>query len=93
MVDNVIVEASSHGLKQKRLDFLKIKTGIFTNLSQDHLDYHKNLKDYLNSKLILFKKILKRNSTIITDTDIEQYRTIKKIQKNRDLKIYSIGPK
>ena len=90
-VDNVIVEASSHGLKQKRLDFLKIKTGIFTNLSQDHLDYHKNLKDYLNSKLILFKKILKRNSTIITDTDIEQYRTIKKIQKNRNLKIYSIG--
>ena len=59
-IENVIIEASSHGLKQKRLDFLNIKSGIFTNLSHDHLDYHKNMKDYLSSKLILFKKILKK---------------------------------
>ena len=51
-IENVIIEASSHGLKQKRLDFLNIKSGIFTNLSHDHLDYHKNMKDYLSSKLI-----------------------------------------
>ena len=37
---NVILEASSHGLEQKRLDNLNINTGIFTNLSHDHLDYH-----------------------------------------------------
>ena len=43
-VDNVIMEASSHGLDQNRLDGLFFNTGIFTNLSQDHLDYHKNLK-------------------------------------------------
>ena len=43
-IDNVIIEASSHGLIQKRLDFLNIKSGIFTNLSHDHLDYHKNMK-------------------------------------------------
>ena len=42
-IKNVILEASSHGLDQKRLDYLKIKTGIFTNLSHDHLDYHKNM--------------------------------------------------
>ena len=53
-IDNVIMEASSHGLKQNRLDGLKFNSGIFTNLSHDHLDYHKNLKDYLNSKLYLF---------------------------------------
>ena len=41
-VKNIILEASSHGLEQKRLDNLNINTGIFTNLSHDHLDYHKN---------------------------------------------------
>ena len=39
-INNAIIEASSHGLKQKRLNFLKIKVGIFTNFSHDHLDYH-----------------------------------------------------
>ncbi len=92
-IDNVIIEASSHGLKQKRLDFLKIKAGIFTNLSHDHLDYHKNMKNYLNSKLLLFKHILKKKSTVITDTDIQQYKRIKKIQKKRKLKILTIGSK
>ena len=43
-VEDVILEASSHGLSQNRLDGLKFNSGIFTNLSQDHLDYHKNLK-------------------------------------------------
>ena len=43
-IDNVIIEASSHGLNQNRLDNLKLKAGIFTNFSQDHLDYHKTMK-------------------------------------------------
>ena len=90
-VENVIIEASSHGLKQKRLDFLKIKAGIFTNLSHDHLDYHENMNDYFNSKLLLFKKLLKKKSSIITDSNIKQYKVLKKIQKKRKLKIYTIG--
>ena len=59
-IDNVIIEASSHGLTQNRLEGLEIKAGIFTNLSQDHLDYHGSMKKYLNAKLILFKKLLKK---------------------------------
>ena len=43
-VKNIILEASSHGLHQNRLNNLNIKAGIFTNLSHDHLDYHKNMK-------------------------------------------------
>ena len=46
-IENVIMEASSHGLDQNRLDGLIFNTGIFSNLSQDHLDYHKHLKHYL----------------------------------------------
>ena len=61
-INNVILEASSHGLKQNRLDGLKFKTGIFTNLSHDHLDYHKTLNDYFDSKLYLFEKLLKKKS-------------------------------
>ena len=67
-INNVIIEASSHGLKQKRLNFLKVKAGIFTNLSHDHLDYHKNMRDYLKSKLLLFNNLLKKGDTIITDS-------------------------
>ena len=90
-IENVIIEASSHGLKQRRLDFLKLKAGIFTNLSHDHLDYHKKMNDYLKSKLLLFKDLLKRGDTIITDTDIKQYKNIKKIQKKRKLQSLTIG--
>ena len=53
-IENVIIESSSHGLKQYRLDNINFNTAIFTNLSRDHLDYHKTFKDYINSKLILF---------------------------------------
>ena len=90
---NVILEASSHGLKQKRLNNLNINAGIFTNLSQDHLDYHKNMKNYFNSKMYLFRKLLKKKSKVITDEDNNQYKAIKKISKLRKLKRITIGSK
>src|SRR5210317_1949940 len=47
-INNIILEASSHGLKQNRLDGLNFDIGVFTNLSHDHMDYHKNIRDYQN---------------------------------------------
>ena len=76
-IDNVILEASSHGLKQNRLDGLKFNTAIFTNLSHDHLDYHKTFNDYLKSKLYLFEKLLKPRGSIITDSKIPEYKNLK----------------
>ena len=76
------MEASSHGLKQNRLDGLEFNTAIFTNLSHDHLDYHKTLKDYLKSKLYLFEKLLKPRGSIITDSKIPEYKNLKKISIN-----------
>ena len=64
-IENVILEASSHGLKQNRLDGLLFDIGIFTNLSHDHLDYHKTMSDYLNSKLYLFKKLIKKKEVLL----------------------------
>ncbi len=90
-IENVILEASSHGLKQHRLDGLEFTTGIFTNLSHDHLDYHKNFKDYLKSKLYLFEKLLKKNSNIITDREIKEYKKIKKISIKKKLNINTIS--
>ena len=91
-IDNVILEASSHGLKQLRLNGINFNTGIFTNLSRDHLDYHKTFKDYLNSKLILFRNLLNRNGNIIFDHNIPQAQLLNKISKKKKLKKFNFGP-
>ena len=73
-IENVIIEASSHGLDQKRLHNINFKAGIFTNFSQDHLDYHKTMRKYLNAKFILFKEILNKKSTVISDKEIMPFK-------------------
>ena len=90
-IDNVIIEASSHGLNQNRLDNLNLKAGIFTNFSQDHLDYHKSMKAYLKAKLILFSKLLPKKSYVIADKFIKEYSIIEKISKNRELRLLDIN--
>ena len=85
-IDNVLLEASSHGLKQGRLDGINFKAGIFTNFSQDHMDYHKSMKNYLNAKLILPRKLLKKGNYIITDRNISEFKKIDKIAKKNKLK-------
>ena len=86
-INNVIIEASSHGLAQGRLNKIDFKAGIFTNLSQDHLDYHKNMENYFNSKMILFSRLLKKQRSMIVDDEIKEYFKLKKIANNRNLKI------
>ena len=61
-IEFVIMETSSHGLNQNRLDGLLFDISIFTNLSHDHLDYHKNMQEYLKSKLYLFEKLTKKKA-------------------------------
>ena len=89
-IDNVILEAS-HGLKQHRLNNINFNTAIFTNLSRDHLDYHKTFKDYLNSKLILFNKLLKNKGNIIYDKNIPQANKLNKISHKKKLKKFDFG--
>ena len=85
----VIMEASSHGLNQNRLDGLLFDIGIFTNLSHDHLDYHKNMTNYFKSKLYLFEKLIKKNGNIVTDANIPQVKIIKKISLKKKSKFKS----
>ena len=86
-IDYVIMEASSHGLKQNRLDGLLFNIGIFTNLSHDHLDYHKNMNNYLSSKLYLFNKLIKKNGNIITDANIPEIQKIKNISLKKKINL------
>ena len=86
-IKNVIMEASSHGLTQHRLDGLKFSSGIFTNLSQDHLDYHKNFKDYFKAKQYLFENLIRKKGNVITDETLPEFKRIKKIAISRKLKL------
>ena len=54
---NLIMEVSSHALHQSRVKGLKFKVGAFTNLTQDHLDYHKTMESYLDAKLLLLNQL------------------------------------
>ncbi len=53
-----VLEVSSHGLDQKRIYGIPIKVGVFTNLTQDHLDYHRNLSNYREAKWKLFSEYI-----------------------------------
>ena len=90
-INNVIIEASSHGLLQGRLDGIKFKLGIFTNFSQDHLDYHKNMKNYFDAKMVLFRNLLPKGSPIILDKEDKKFSILKRIAIKRRLRILEIN--
>ncbi len=55
--DYMVMEVSSHALDQGRVEGLEFDIGVFTNITRDHLDYHKTMEDYLAAKCILFKRM------------------------------------
>ena len=69
----VVIEASSHALVQSRLEGLTFIQGIFTNLTQDHLDFHKNMKSYKEAKGKLFNKNSIEKAIINLDDDNHSY--------------------
>ena len=68
-VTNLAIEASSHGLDQKRLDGVRLAAGAFTNLTRDHMDYHATVEDYLKAKLRLFRDLLPDGAPAVIDAD------------------------
>lgn len=66
-ITNLAMEVSSHGIKQNRIQGIKFDTVVFSNLTHDHLDYHKTMKDYYNTKLTLFTKYQSRQKIICID--------------------------
>jgi UDP-N-acetylmuramoyl-L-alanyl-D-glutamate--2,6-diaminopimelate ligase len=75
-----LMEVSSHALDQKRVGGINFHSAIFTNLTQDHLDYHKTINNYFESKAELFKN-MNRDSFVIINNDDEFGRKLKKFTK------------
>ena len=72
----VVMEVSSHALKQSRVDHVDFDAAVFTNLTQDHLDYHPDVADYLASKLRLFQLLAEGRPAIVNRDDPSAHRFI-----------------
>lgn len=90
-VDYLAFEASSHGLDQYRLHGAQLKAAALTNITQDHLDYHKTFKAYMAAKGRLFKEILPENAFAILPLQDASFSYMKKICDARQQHILSIS--
>ncbi|MDO5642359.1 MAG: UDP-N-acetylmuramoyl-L-alanyl-D-glutamate--2,6-diaminopimelate ligase [Paracoccus sp. (in: a-proteobacteria)] len=90
-VTNVAMEASSHGLDQRRLDGVRLMAGAFTNFSQDHLDYHAGFDEYFAAKALLFSHILEAGDGAVINIDSERGRQMADIARDHDLILTTIG--
>ncbi|WP_373893334.1 UDP-N-acetylmuramoyl-L-alanyl-D-glutamate--2,6-diaminopimelate ligase [Virgibacillus sp. CBA3643] len=68
-IETNIMEVSSHALQQKRTNGVPFKYGVFTNLTKDHLDYHKTMEKYLKAKKVLFDELPSDSYAIINNDD------------------------
>jgi UDP-N-acetylmuramoyl-L-alanyl-D-glutamate--2,6-diaminopimelate ligase len=68
-VTHAAMEASSHGLKQYRMDAVKLAASGFSNLTQDHFDYHLTMQDYFNAKARLFIDLTPRGAPVVINTN------------------------
>ncbi|WP_406854317.1 UDP-N-acetylmuramoyl-L-alanyl-D-glutamate--2,6-diaminopimelate ligase [Alsobacter sp. KACC 23698] len=90
-VTHLAMEASSHGLDQRRLDGVRLAAGGYTNLGRDHLDYHPTLEDYLKAKLRLFDTLLPADAAAVVNADGEHAGDVIAAAKARGLRIVSTG--
>jgi len=82
-VKAVVMEVSSHGLALDRVTGCAFRVGIFTNLSQDHLDFHLTMEDYLQAKLRLFEMLTQNSIAVVNADDPASSRVIATAQKAR----------
>ncbi|MCM8818506.1 MAG: UDP-N-acetylmuramoyl-L-alanyl-D-glutamate--2,6-diaminopimelate ligase [Candidatus Omnitrophica bacterium] len=92
----VVMEVSSHGINQKRIEGIDFDAGIFTNISShEHLDYHKTFKNYLYTKLLFFTKYLKesnkKNKYAIINLDSQYSKTFLKGCKKSGIDFITFG--
>ena len=88
--DFALLEVSSHSIVQRRVKGLSFKVFCFTNLSQDHLDYHKDIESYFQAKLSILEE-LNLDTKIIVNIDDEYGKIFYKEAKFKGFKIEKIG--
>jgi UDP-N-acetylmuramoyl-L-alanyl-D-glutamate--2,6-diaminopimelate ligase len=90
-VTHLAIEASSHGLDQRRLDGVRIAAGGFTNISRDHLDYHPTPEAYLAAKIRLFSDLIQPRGAAVIDVDHEHADAVLAAAKQRRLRLLTVG--
>lgn len=85
------IEASSHGICQYRVGGINIQVAGFTNLTQDHLDYHHTMENYYEAKKLLFTDIMASGGTVVLNADIDVYDDLSKACKKAGHQVISYG--
>ena len=92
-VSHCAMEASSHGLDQRRLDGVQLSVGGFTNLGRDHMDYHPTVEHYLASKLRLFDTLLAEGQPAVIYADDAFSQAVIDAATKRGLSVLTVGHK
>jgi len=90
-ISYIALEASSHGINQNRLDGINFNGAVFTNLSHDHLDYHKNMENYFSAKMKLFTEHLKDGTCVSINLDDEYGMELYNKIKTKNFKFVNFG--
>jgi UDP-N-acetylmuramoyl-L-alanyl-D-glutamate--2,6-diaminopimelate ligase len=90
-IDHVALEASSHGLDQFRLDGLELSAAAFTNLTRDHLDYHRDMEAYFAAKARLFTELLPPEGTAVLNIDVPEGERLVALSRQRGQAVLTFG--
>ena len=90
-VNHVAMEASSHGLDQRRLDGVLLAAAGFSNFTQDHLDYHETFEAYFNAKMGLFKRVLPDDGVAVINLDDPKGAAVADICTTRGQEVIGVG--
>lgn len=90
-IGHVAMEASSHGLDQRRLDGLRFAAVGFTNLTRDHLDYHRSMESYRDAKLRLFQVLLADGGTAVVNVDDPEHGAFVAAARQREVALRTVG--
>jgi UDP-N-acetylmuramoyl-L-alanyl-D-glutamate--2,6-diaminopimelate ligase len=90
-ITHLAIEASSHGLAQFRLDGLSVAAAAFTNLTRDHLDYHRDMSDYRAAKERLFAALLAPGRPAVLNRDSDEFGRLAALCRERGHPIVAYG--
>ncbi|MGE0503019.1 MAG: UDP-N-acetylmuramoyl-L-alanyl-D-glutamate--2,6-diaminopimelate ligase [Rhizobiaceae bacterium] len=90
-VTHASMEASSHGLDQRRLDGVRLAAGAFTNLGRDHMDYHRTVEDYLAAKMRLFDTLLPKGAPAVIYADDAWSGKAAEAARNAGMEVLTVG--
>ena len=90
-IDNLALEASSHGLAQHRLDGVRVEAAAFTTFSRDHLDYHADPDAYFATKARLFEEVMPADGTAVLNADDERVASLAAHCRARGQQVLTYG--